>query len=758
MKLLSLGFGELSAAEQTLLSGLLNSGRFGYLLLNQNPGGLRKSSRTHAMLCGEGLLVLQVFLTNQGEKIRPLWENLRIKRNMVLKGIREREEYAGRELFGEDGELRFRVRVLTAFPNLKAADVPDLELSGRELLSQGFAFREQLPESGEDWDRFAASFLSASDLPLSAAAGVVEERTCGPILRWLDPDLDPASYAPAAPENVPGADGALLEAGEDDRVVRLLPSYWLENPREELQRRLEQVNRFPKGDSRIIGCAGSGKSAVLTVKCFKAAQANPGRRFLITCFNRHLRASYQSQIESQGLAAELELLPSGEEAVECLTFDALCLKLLTELKDPEPSVLECLRLPAGSEESFPRIRQEVRRQLDQKTVSRRYYGILIDEAQQFDPEWLRICYDLLENRDSQDHLFVLCGDITQKMRNLDVVVSLRRDGPPGVPDEMCPFQPKAQIRAPWEQEDRREAGRRYPDFRFLSPDRVVRLDRNYRSCREIHSYLQNLARAARKRMLDCGMIPHPEEFPAGEGTGRGQGVFLYSPAERSNRGEARAVVWLLKKLHDEEGIPYSEISILYYNKTHRKGNTASTTAEQRQAEWQAKTGWGDRQYDLETPLRQELRALLGDGGFCWAGGGEDRPEEGDIQGVTVLSCESASGLSRRAVILCGLLPLGEVDAAGAMEGSRGTKDGDWGRRQMLELVEEELVMAGQYPLFAEPYMRAAWENLHTLYMACSRAREVLYIILPESSDQSVYVDLLLKAGQPGVTNHQKPAD
>ena len=47
-------------------------------------------------------------------------------------------------------------------------------------------------------------------------------------------------------------------------------------------------------------------------------------------------------------------------------------------------------------------------------IKNRYYGVFIDEVQMFEPEWYKACYDLIENKSSDDH-FLLSAVISLKV-------------------------------------------------------------------------------------------------------------------------------------------------------------------------------------------------------------------------------------------------------------------------------------------------------------------------------------------------------
>lgn len=749
---------DLSAEERKLLGGFRSCRRRGCLLLcpprlaeiikNKNK---KDSPRIHAVLCGEGLLILRVRIYNTGEKFRKNREKLEEKRDDVCRQVR-------------DCLGGFPVRMLTAVPTLLAEEAAEAGLPPEELRRRGFLFKAELEGAGTgDWEERLLREV------LEGAPEETDEARLREVLRWLDPDLDPDRCLPEEQAAVPGAPEEELALTETDRAVRLLFDGWERETAERRRARLMEINRYMKGDSRIIGCAGSGKSAVLAAKAVRAAEANPGKRFLITCFNSRLQESYSRKMGAAAAHLKFTEGPNqGKDRVECCTFDALCRSLLQEIEAPEPSVRECL---AGYR-TFEAIRQEVRRQLDQGTIARKYYGILIDEVQQFDLEWLEICYDLLENRDTGDHLFLLSGDITQKMKDLGVELSVAWKEPGEGRGADGPM-PEARIRAPWEEEKRKS----YPDFRFQN--QVLRMGTNYRCCVPINRFLRSFSQAARQRMLENGMIPHEEEFLSGadrgwkEEPGSARGVklcLLRTDEERSNEGEARAVAGLVRELMEGENrIPPEEIAILYYNKSHRQRDDF-------QDRWRRSVAWQDGVYDLEAPLTEELRELLGDDGFFWNGQDEDDWMEDGRGRLTVLSFDRAPGLSRRAVILCGLLPLGDVDGRRKGDpnaqklltlsestrivrgtGQYGTKDGQWMRRSALlplKLAPKLTELEKNYIEGTELFMQAAWEDLHTLYMACSRARDALCIVAPDNLTEdpddrrwSVYVELLKGALQ-----------
>ena len=415
-----------------------------------------------------------------------------------------------------------------------------------------------------------------------------------------------------------------------------------------------------KGEQLILACAGSGKSVLLIAKCFKAAAMNPDKRFLITCYNKNLSSLYTWYIDQAGLR---------EKNVTCLTFHTLCKELL-QSNGGHPA--------QQGDDRFARWVSDAAQWLNAGKIRERYYGIFIDEVQQFEPEWYKFCFNLLENKSSEDHLFVICGDKTQKLANL------QRHG-----------------RAPW------NVGEGYPNYR--GGNKNIRIERNYRNCIEINEYINRYVSRAKRYLsaIDPTMELDPDEFLRGKSFFHGQGVTLKRLSDRSNRGEAQTVVESIRQIHDEHGIPYDEIAVIMFNRKYKKPFPE----------------WRDATYHLEHSLKVLLAQK--DIPYCTMYGTDGADENwgamyGDSGGVRFITFHSTLGLDFRAAIVCGLLPLGEHN---------GTRMPDWTRIKANEERFQEM-------------LKYAEGDIRFLYVACTRAREILHIILPETGKTSVYARML----------------
>ena len=289
----------------------------------------------------------------------------------------------------------------------------------------------------------------------------------------------------------------------------------------------------------------------------------------------------------------------------------------------------------------------------------------------FEQDWYKLCFNLLEDPDPEKHMFVICGDKTQKVKNQ------MKHG-----------------RAPW------NAGEGYPNYSGKS----LRIEKNYRNCIQINEYVNRYVEHAKVLMAKFKAFTEldPDLFLRGKSHMNGIGVFMEKLSVYSNEAEAETVIRTVKKLHDFHKIPYDEIAVVIFNRTYN-----------------AKiSGWTDRRYNLIEPLE----AAFWKESLPYTIMYHDDPTlHKEDDGVAVISTESVLGLDFRAVVLCGLKPMGVRD-------------------KTKELLSDTLIQKAD----DEQYVRVN-ENISQLYVACTRAKEVLYIIAPESGKDSIYINLLEKS-------------
>jgi Superfamily I DNA and RNA helicases len=638
---------ELSRNEKIFVRNILANEQFGYLFMHVNPA-LNQSEIANLLVYADGVIMLRFFNDftepKNFEVVMPV-----LTRNVYeqTKKIIVQKLKSNKVLLDKSGLMKFPVSIVYVFPALSRESVSntaDLEL--KVFIAKNCLFKEDLAKVRSDFDTVIGGLLNNPITDCSLERMTINDDNVNSILQRLVPEYITIRVSVIADEDTKrGADNDLLVVTEDDKAVK---AFRLD------EEQINIVNKINKGEQLILACAGSGKSVLLTAKCFKAATMNPDKKFLITCFNKNLHSLYTWFIDQAGLKAK---------NVECLTFHKLCRKLLKNNGF------------YATGDNFERWVNDAIDRLKSGQIRDRYYGIFIDEVQEFDTEWYKFCFNLLENKESDDHLFVICGDKTQKL------INQQQHG-----------------RAPW------NAGEGYPNYR--GGNKNIRIERNYRNCIEINEFINCYVTSAKQYLFNIQPDAEldPDMFLRGKSLFHGQGVKLKHLRMKTSQGEANAIYDSMREIHDEGGIPYDEIAVIMYNGEY-KGFIP---------------GWNDNRYNLVTPLAAKFASE--DVPFCRmydtdASWGSRYGEDG---GVKLIKFLSTLGLDFRAAIVCGLVPFGVYDR---------TKAVDWDK---LRADEDEF----------EEKLKSTQDNIRMLYVACTRAKEILHIILPDRGDKSVYLRML----------------
>ncbi len=638
---------ELSRDEKIFVRNIVSNERFGFLLLNVNPAMLKNESM-HILITTDGVLFLKFF-----EGMTDSAQFVALMPFLIDSVYRQTAEIISAKLLSNksivdtSGKLKFPFNEVYVFPAFARASVQNAgDEKLQDFISHSCVFKDDLQKFRTGFDELVTGLLLHPLVDCSEQRMAINDGNVNSILQRIAPEYVTIRVSNVVdPETKAGADNELLVVTGKDVAVK---AFRLD------EEQINIVNKISKGDQLILACAGSGKSVLLIAKCFKAAEMNPDKQFLITCYNKNLYSLYTWFIDRAGLKAK---------NVTCLTFHTLCRKLLIDngfhpaSKDFDGWVWEAIsRLNAGK-------------------IKERFYGIFIDEVQQFDTEWYKFCFNLLENKTSEDHLFVICGDKTQKLANL------QRHG-----------------RAPW------NAGEGYPSYR--GGNKNIRIERNYRNCIEVNEYINRFVSNAKNYLyrIQSDAELDPDMFLRGKSMFHGVGVTIRHLAQKSNRAEAAMVADSIERIHDEQGIPYDEIAVIMYHATNKRRFP----------------GWADLSYNLETPLMSLLSTK--DIPYCTMYGSDESwgARYGDDGGVRFIKFMSVLGLDFRAAIVCGLLPFGVHND---------TKNPNWD------------ILRTDEGLFQEK-LKNTQDDIRFLYVACTRAKEILHIILPETGETSVYAKML----------------
>lgn len=640
---------DLTRAEKIFIRHTISSNIYGFLLLHCNPT-MQKDDFFHILITSDGIILLKFFenfeqpiqfqtvMSMYASAVHP--SNAKIIANKLI---------SNKALLDNKGNLRVAVSVVYVFPKLTHAQASTLSVDNnfQNFINDHCLFAESFSQlRGQLETILIAQYLKHPISPISESKLPIADNTVNSMIQRLAPEYVTIRVSLVEDStSKTGADNELLVVTSNDIAVK---AFRLDTEQ------INIINKINKGDQLILACAGSGKSVLLISKCFKAAAMNPDKQFLITCYNENLHSLYTWFIDRAGLRAK---------NVTCLTFHKLCKQLLSKNGQPTPygdfngwidSTI--IKMNAGQ-------------------IKERFYGIFIDEVQEFSLEWYKLCFNLLENKNSDDHLFVICGDKTQKIK------SQQKHG-----------------KAPW------NAGEGYPTYR--GGNKNIRIEKNYRNCIEINEYINRFVSNAKHYLynIENEFILDPDMFLRGQAVYHGKGVKIVPLYSRSNHGEAKAIISSINTIHDNDGIPYDEIAIVMYNASYKKNLN----------------GWIDRTYNLENTLTTLLESK--DIPYCrlYSTSSSWSSHYGENGGVKLIKFASVLGLDFRAAIVCGLKPLGEY---------QNTKKPDW---ESLKENNEKYLETLNY----------VHTDIRNLYVACTRAKEVLHIILPETKEESEYMRLL----------------
>lgn len=357
------------------------------------------------------------------------------------------------------------------------------------------------------------------------------------------------------------------------------------------------VNNIKKGDQLILACAGSGKSVLLISKCFKLASLNPCDEFLITCFNKNLNNYYQWAIAQAGFL---------DRNVKCKTFFGLLMYLLERNNISKPIN------HGNDEEYFERLFRIANESLDAGKIKDRFTGIFIDEIQIFKPAWYRFCFNLLKNKNSDNHFFVIAGDKSQDIKN-----NIKNG------------------KAPWQ-----GGGVNYPEYR----GKTLPIETNYRNSKPINEAVDRFVDSAKKfgTKIMADLTSDPELFIRGTSIRQGNEPVLVDIDDYSNVGEAAAICHAVKDMIENKGLSEVDIAVILFNRRNKN----------------AGKGWEDPAYDILPSIKRIFYQEKWEDPAVLIYGENEGETYGSRQGVTITTIDGALGLDFRGVVLAGLRPLG----------------------------------------------------------------------------------------------------
>ena len=150
----------------------------------------------------------------------------------------------------------------------------------------------------------------------------------------------------------------------------------------------EQIARSLGAGHRVIhGAAGSGKTMILLFRAAHLARHNTtGRPILVLCYNRPLAERLQHQLGERGITPQ---------QVQVSTFHAWCHQVIDTCQLPRP------KRQAGGDIDFEEMVATVEQAMSRGQVPKACHAaVLIDEAHDFEPAWLRMAAQLPDEAQS----------------------------------------------------------------------------------------------------------------------------------------------------------------------------------------------------------------------------------------------------------------------------------------------------------------------------------------------------------------------
>lgn len=396
-----------------------------------------------------------------------------------------------------------------------------------------------------------------------------------------------------------------------------------------------QVNDMGRGHRVILANPGAGKSVLLLSKAFKYASMYKESNILLTCYNSNLADSYCFKRSCANFGDDSNL--------HIMTFHKLVKKIYEE----------CLNARCADNIATPEEIQNCINLVRTGKLKLRFKAIFIDEVQIFDPQYLELCYLLLE--DAEDNTFLMAGDLNQTVRKK----SRRGD-------------------VPW----KKIAGVTL-DF----TGRVKYIRKNYRNSKQIGLYLCRMLQHMNERMKMLDLINFKEfEYDSFE-VGENKTLALNIKTGINRMDITQKTVDAIKEISQKYKLSYSEIAVLFPYKQHKLIKYYYL-------------------YWLEKALNEEdipysLITSSLDGAF-------DRKRYSDTNGVVVSSIDSSLGLDFKAVIVTGLYPYNYIF-------------GD-------DFYKKEISSWNAIKGMNDDDQAQVQSQMRAIYTACSRARDVLYVL------------------------------
>lgn len=637
----------INASERFLLRNALRNFKEGCFVIGIDPMGYSTDKIHMGMYINpsEGLVTFSVVQGNIAPET--------IKGYMMMHKIIESAIYErllnSRLLIARSGDkkvLRFPYKHIYIFPD-EELPVTSCEDDLLQEFSQYSAVRFFIPTTAKNRPKFIKDLRIFDDIrmPYDSNFQSISDDECKAIFEHLAPEYTVVLKEKDEVEVAETSDDLPAESEEINGHEVEYRTFYLDDYQVGL------INDMGRGHRVILANAGAGKSVLLLSKAFKYASMYKESNILLTCFNNDLADAYRFKKNCAGVTF------ATHRRLHIYTLHKLVAKLFKE----------CVGKTIDSFASDEDI-QECINLIKSGTIDIRFKAIFIDEVQIFTPQYLELCYALLEKKD--DALFLMAGDLNQTVRSQ----SRRGD-------------------APW---------KKIADGSLDFTGRVKYIEKNYRNSPEISRFLNRMLVYMNGFLSRFGMINIDEfEYDSFE-DGVSKNVALRVLTGISRMNIQTEIIKAIKEISQKYRIGYSEMAILY---PVRKLIVFK--------------------YYIEYWVREGLEKENIPFSFISTSEDGTKTTYSNTRGIVISTIDSALGLDFRAVILTGLYPFTYVFD----DNGRYSKLSSWEVIKKLPAVKKE----------------NAQIQMRKLYTACSRAREVLYVL--SDAEKGTVIDDIIRNGE-----------
>ena len=639
---------DLDSSERYLLRNASKNLVSGFFVAGIDPVGMSDDKMRMGMYISpkDGLITFSIV---QGKLDESQMDNYVMKANMIELAIYKRLIDSKVLIVRKDEKkvLKFPYKHVLVFP---FEDVPVRSCKRSDLfkISNYVAVKFFVPVLSDERPKTIKDLRMFDNVrcPYYSGFSRINEKECMAIFERLAPeytlvlrDKDEVSV-PLVSDVLP-KDSGIITGKEVEYRTFFLDDY-----------QVSMINDMGQGHRVLLANAGAGKSVLLLSKAIKAASIYKDENVLLTCYNNNLADYYRFKLDCAGLKND------PHRKLFALTFHKLVEKLFSENLHrkidgyaTDEQIQECISL------------------IKTNKIKTRFKAIFIDEVQIFTPQYLELCYALLDN--PSEDLFLLAGDLNQTVRTQ----SRRGD-------------------APW---------KKIPGVKLDFTGRVKYMKKNYRNCPEISRFLNEILVYMNSRLNRFNMININEFEYDNMSNGPSRNVALSVETGIDRMQIQERTVRAIKEISEKYDIPYSEIAVLYPMRENRA---------------------------LKYHIQYWIRDALEESGipFSFISSTEDsyeRTSYSNTNGVILSTIDSSLGLDFRVVILTGLFPYTYIFD----EEGRRIKLNGWDSLMSLNPDELENVKI----------------NMRKVYTACSRAREVLYVL--SDAESGTVIDSILRKGK-----------